>query len=210
MIQFLQGQVVTVTQNLQNRWFLILSVNGVGYELQVPYALAQQWTPPPPEPQQIFTHLLVRQDQIALFGFSRLAERDLFGQLMGVTGIGAQLAIALIETLGLEGLVQAVVTGNIKQLCQTPGVGKKGAERLALELKSKLSQWHKLQMGGGEIKSTLPQTALLEDLEMTLLALGYTQTEIQQAIAMVSQSPEVAQSDDPEVWIRQAIGWLSD
>lgn len=161
MIQFLQGQVVTVTKNIQNRWFLILSVNGVGYELQVPHSLAQ-------------------------------------------------LAIALIETLGLEGLVQAVVTGNVKQLCQTPGVGKKGAERLALELKTKLSQWHKLQMGTGETDSTLPTTALLEDLEMTLLALGYTQTEIQQAIAMVSQVPDVAQSEDPEVWIRQAIGWLSD
>ncbi|UAJ74057.1 Holliday junction branch migration protein RuvA [Synechocystis sp. PCC 7339] len=210
MIQFLQGQVVTVTKNIQNRWFLILSVNGVGYELQVPHSLAQQWTPPPPEPQQVFTHLLVRQDQMTLFGFGRLAERDLFGQLMGVTGIGAQLAIALIETLGFEGLVQAVVTGNIKQLCQTPGVGKKGAERLALELKSKLSQWHKLQMRAGEIDSAPPQTALLEDLEMTLLALGYSQTEIQQAIAMVSQVPEVAQSDDPEIWIRQAIGWLSD
>lgn len=213
MIQFLQGQVVAVTQNLQNRWFLILSVNGVGYELQVPRSLAQQLTPPPEEPQQIFTYLLVRQDQIALFGFGRLAERDLFGQLMGVTGIGAQLAIALIETLGLEGLVQAVVTGNIKQLCQTPGVGKKGAERLALELKTKLSQWHKLQMGDSEINEInlqIPQTALLEDLEMTLLALGYSQTEIQQAIAMVSQVPEVAQSDEPETWIRQAIGWLSD
>lgn len=65
-------------------------------------------------------------------------------------------------------------------------------------------------MGTGETDSTLPTTALLEDLEMTLLALGYTQTEIQQAIAMVSQVPDVAQSEDPEVWIRQAIGWLSD
>ncbi|AIE74722.1 MULTISPECIES: Holliday junction branch migration protein RuvA [unclassified Synechocystis] len=210
MIQFLQGQVVAVTKNIQNRWFLILSVNGVGYELQVPHSLAQQWTPLPPEPQQIFTYLLVRQDQLALFGFARLAERDLFGQLMGVTGIGAQLAIALIETLGFEGLVQAVVTANIKQLCQTPGVGKKGAERLALELKTKLSQWHKLQMEDSEINQQRPQTALLDDLEMTLLALGYTQTEIQQAIAMVSQWPDVAQSEDPEVWIRRAIGWLSD
>jgi Holliday junction DNA helicase RuvA len=210
MIQFLSGQVILVSKNIQNRWMLILSVNNVGYELQITQTLAEQLTPASTEIIQIFTYLLLRQEQISLFGFSRLAERDLFGQLMSVSGIGAQLAIALIETLGFEELVQAVVTGNIKQLCQTPGVGKKGAERLALELKTKLSQWHKLQMGDGETTHNLPQSALLDDLEMTLLALGYSQTEINQAIAILSQSAELTNSNDPEVWIRQAIAWLSD
>ncbi len=210
MIQFLSGQVISVSKNIQNRWMLILSVNGIGYELQIPQTLAQQLNPSATEIVQIFTYLLLRQEQIALFGFSRLAERDLFLQLISVSGIGAQLAIALIETLGFEGLVQAVVTGNIKQLCQTPGVGKKGAERLALELKTKLSQWHKLQMGDGETGHNLPQSALLDDLEMTLLALGYSQTEINQAIAVLSQSVELSNNNDPEVWIRQAIAWLSD
>lgn len=210
MIQFLSGQVILVSKNIQNRWMLILSVNNVGYELQITRTLAEQLTPASTEIVQIFTYLLLRQEQISLFGFSRLAERDLFGQLMSVSGIGAQLAIALIETLGFEDLVQAVVTGNIKQLCQTPGVGKKGAERLALELKTKLSQWHKLQMGDGETTHNLPQSALLDDLEMTLLALGYSQTEINQAIAVLSQSVELTNNNDPEVWIRQAIAWLSD
>lgn len=210
MIQFLSGQIILISKNIQNRWILILSVNNVGYELQIPQTLAQQLTPASTETIQIFTYLLLRQDQVSLFGFSRLAERDLFVQLMSVSGIGAQLAIALIETLGFEGLVQAVVRGNIKQLCQTPGVGKKGAERLALELKTKLSQWHKLQMGDGETTHNLPQSALLDDLEMTLLALGYSQTEINQAIAVLSQSVEIASNNDPEAWIRQAITWLSD
>jgi len=89
-------------------------------------------------------------------------------------------------------------------------VGKKGAERLALELKTKLSQWHKLQMGQGETVHSLPQSELLDDLEMTLLALGYTQTEINQAIAVLSQSEDIANNNDPEVWIRRAIAWLSD
>ena len=103
-----------------------------------------------------------------------------------MSGIGPQLAIALIDTLGIEGLVQAVVTGNIQQLCKTPGVGKKGAERLALELKTKLAQWRKLQTWDEAATPSLPQGNLLDDLEMTLLALGYTQTEINQAIAALA------------------------
>jgi Holliday junction DNA helicase RuvA len=209
MIQFLFGQAVSLAKNVQSRWILVLSVNGVGYELQVPQALAQQLTPLPPEPLQIFTYLLLREDQATLFGFSKLAERDLFCQLISVSGIGPQLAIALIDTLGIEGLVQAVVTGNLQQLCKTPGIGKKGAERLALELKTKLAQWRKLQAWDEAVTPSLPQGELLDDLEMTLLALGYSQTEINQAIAALAQSPELSQIADPEQWIRQAITWLS-
>lgn len=209
MIQFLIGQGVSLTKNLQSRWILVLSVNNVGYELQIPHALAQQLTPLPSEPLQIFTYLLLREDQTTLFGFNKLAERDLFLQLISVSGIGPQLAIALIDTLGLEGLVQAVVTGNIPQLCQTPGVGKKGAERLALELKTKLAQWRKLQAWDETTPSSLPQGELLTDLEMTLLALGYTQTEINQAIAALAQSPDLRDNTDAEQWIRQTIAWLS-
>lgn len=209
MIQFLAGQGVSLAKNAQSRWILVLSVNNVGYELQIPPALAQQLTPLPAEPLQIFTHLLLREDQATLFGFSKLAERDLFLQLISVSGIGPQLAIALIDTLGIEGLVQAVVMGNIPQLCKTPGVGKKGAERLALELKTKLAQWRQLQPWEETDSPSLPQGDLLADLEMTLLALGYSQTEINQAIAALVQRGDLANNPDPEPWIRQAIAWLS-
>ncbi len=144
-----------------------------------------------------------------MFGFGRLAERELFLQLISVSGIGPQLAIALIDTLGLEGLVQAVVTGNTKQLCQTPGVGKKGAERIALELKTKLAQWRQSQNWVVHDSPDLPNTELMDDLEMTLLALGYSQTEINQAIAALVQSDSISPDADVEQWIRHAIGWLS-
>ncbi|MEY2984447.1 MAG: Holliday junction helicase RuvA, partial [Cyanobacteriota bacterium] len=203
MIQFLVGQAVSLAKNFQGRWQLVLLVNGVGYELQIPQAFAQQLTPLPPEPLQIFTHLLLREDQVTLLGFRQLAERDLFLQLISVSGIGVQLAIALIDTLGIEGLVQAVVTGNLAQLCKTPGVGKKGAERLALELKTKLAQWHKLQTWDETVPNR-PQGDLLDELEMTLLALGYTQSEINQAIAALAQSSDLTNNCDLEEWIRQA------
>ncbi|MFM7191842.1 MAG: Holliday junction branch migration protein RuvA, partial [Microcystaceae cyanobacterium] len=121
---------------------------------QVPASMVDQLELASPNMTQIFTYFQVREDHQALYGFLTQAERELFGQLVSVSGIGTQLAIALLETLGLENLVQAVVTGNINQLAKTPGVGKKTAERLALELKSKLSQWR-------QGVTTLPSSSLI-------------------------------------------------
>ncbi len=215
MFQYLKGQVISLHKNAQNRWILILEVNQIGYEIQVPASAANQLDVTSQTLTQIFTHLHIREDQHSLYGFVTQAERELFGQLISVSGIGTQLAIALLETLGLENLVQAVVTGNIHQLAKTPGVGKKTAERLALELKSKLSQWR-------QGVTTLPtpssiSTEVLEDVEMTLLALGYSQSEINQAIAastqqwqsQAGQDPQLQQNVTAEEWIRQAITWLS-
>lgn len=207
MIQYLRGQGVSLSKNAQNRWILILDVNQIGYEIQVPQGFSQYFQPASAEPLQIFTHLQIRDEQPFLYGFPVQAERDLFIQLISVTGIGSQLAIALIDTLGLAGLVQAVVMGNVAQLSKTPGVGKKTAERIALELKSKLSQWR--QGMGLSTDATLPQTEILEDVEMTLLALGYTQIEIQRAIAFLGQDPSLQNNVQAEDWIRQAITWLS-
>lgn len=188
---------------------LILEVNQMGYEIQVSQGFAQGFSSESPSLIQVFTSLQIRDEQPFLFGFSTQAERDLFIQLISVSGIGAQLAIALIDTLGLEGLVQAVVTGNINQLSKTPGVGKKTAERLALELKEKLSQWRNalgLQTLSAEMSL---DASRLEDLELTLLALGYSETEINQAIAALSQDKGFLEAPSVEEWIRLAITWLS-
>ena len=75
------------------------------------------------EPQAIFTHFQIREDQVMCYGFASAAERDLFRQLIAVSGVGTQLAIALVDTLGIEELVQAIVTGNIKTLSKTPEHG---------------------------------------------------------------------------------------
>ncbi len=208
MINYLKGHVVSVAKNFQNRMMLILDVCQVGYEIQIPNSLGQSFTPDETEIIQVFTHLQIREDQHLLFGFTSSAERDLFSQLISVSGIGAQLAIALIDTLGLEGLVQAIVTGNVEQLSKTPGVGKKTAERIALELKTKLSQWRQVS-GLTTTNNNAPDASILEDVEMTLLALGYTQAEINRAIASLSQDVSLQKNLNVEDWIRQAITWLS-
>ncbi|BFM40196.1 Holliday junction branch migration protein RuvA [Synechocystis sp. LKSZ1] len=209
MLQFLKGQMLSLGKNAQNRLMLVLEVQQTGYEIQVPARFSAGLNSESAPMLQVFVSLQVREEQPYLYGFTTLAERDLFNQLLSVSGIGAQLALALIDTLGLEGLVQAVVTGNINQLCQTPGVGKKTAERLALELKSKLSQWR--QSLGLTVNTTELQLGAnqREDLELTLLALGYTDQEIHQALGAIRQETALTPTTPVEEWIRQAILWLS-
>ncbi|HEY9834551.1 MAG TPA: Holliday junction branch migration protein RuvA, partial [Stenomitos sp.] len=127
MISYLKGTVATIHKTSGNRVTLILDVNQIGYELQIPRRLSQELLAASGEMVQVFTHLQIREDQQILYGFASAAERDLFRQLISVSGIGAQLAIALIDTLGLPNLVQAIVTGNIRALAKTPGVGNKTA-----------------------------------------------------------------------------------
>ena len=209
MINYLKGIPIEVIQNTNNRIILVLEVNQIGYELQIPSKLARDISQDKLEIMQIFTHLQIKDDQQILYGFSSTAERDLFRQLISVSGIGAQSAISLIDTLGLEELVQAIVTGNIKKLSQTPGVGKKTAERIALELRTKLSQWRKLVGVTVTSSSAMPSLDILEDIEMTLLALGYTNEEINKAISTLSQDNLMLKNTNTEEWIKEAIAWLS-
>ncbi len=207
MIGYLKGSIAYVHKSTTNRVTLTLEVNQVGYDLFVTPRLWQE-LPPMGETIQVFTHLYVREDQLTLYGFGAAAERDLFRQLISVSGIGPQLALALIDTLGLPELVQAIVSGNTRLLSRTPGVGSKTAERIALELKTKLAEWRQqstlaLAPGAGPIAN------IQEDVEMTLLALGYTDREITQALNAVGQNSTLSKSADAEAWIRAAIAWLS-
>lgn len=207
MIGYLKGTVAGIQKTSSSRITLTLEVNQIGYDLQVASRLLQQ-LPPPEESVQIFTHLQVREDQMILFGFGTAAERDLFRQLISVSGIGPQLALALLDQLGLQDLVQAIVAGNTRALSRTPGVGTKTAERIALELKTKLAEWRQ-QTGLPTLPSAGPTAEIQEDVEMTLLALGYTSDEIMQALQAVGQNTSLAKNSEPEAWIRQAIAWLS-
>ncbi|NEP12998.1 MAG: Holliday junction branch migration protein RuvA [Symploca sp. SIO2C1] len=209
MISYLKGTVASINKNSGNRVTLILEVNQIGYELQIPRRLLQELPTASEEVVQIFSHLQIREEQQVLYGFASAAERDLFRQLISVSGIGTQLAIALIDTLGLPTLVQAIVTGNIRTLSKTPGVGNKTAERIALELKTKLAEWRQLAEVETPASSTMPTTALQEDVEITLLALGYENNEIAQALNAISQDALVIKSTNAEDWIRNAIAWLS-
>lgn len=207
MISYLKGQVVT-TQRRNQRMVAIVEVNQIGYEVQIPGRWATQLPCGTGEILQIFTHHQTRDDQTLLYGFPSVAERDLFRQLIAVSGIGAQLAIALLDALGLEELVQAIVTNNTRVLIKAPGVGKKTAERIALELKTSLAQWRTAAQVAAPATANLDPT-LQEDVELTLMALGYEPDEIASALIHLHQDPQFLNNPVPEVWIKGAIAWLS-
>ncbi|MEB3357159.1 MAG: Holliday junction branch migration protein RuvA [Synechococcales bacterium] len=206
MLGYLRGKIVGV-EKIGARVILLLEVNQVGIEVQIPPRLMGN-LPGAGETVQIYTHLQVREDQLVLFGFASLSERDLFRQLVAVSGIGPQLAVALLDSLGLPDLVQAIVTGNVRLLSKTPGVGPKTAERIALELRTKLAEWRQAS-GLVVAPSAGPVSSVQEDVEMMLLALGYTNGEITTALRAVGQSTALAKDGDAEAWIREAIAWLS-
>ncbi len=206
MISYLKGIVAGVQSGNGNRHILTLEVNGIGYDLQVPARLAQQ-LPNSGDMVQVFTHYQVREEIPFLYGFASPAERDLFRYLIGVSGIGAALAIALLDTLELPELVQAIVTANVQLLIQAPGVGKKTAERICLELKSKLIEWRKT--AGFFVATEGPASGILDEVQSTLLALGYTASEVSHALHFVSEDIGLAKDAYVEEWIRQAIAHLS-
>ncbi len=207
MLSYLKGTLVDIQKHGGHRVLLTLEVNQVGYDVQVTSRLLTE-LPPVGAAVQIFCHLQIREELPVVFGFGNRAERDVFRQLVSVSGIGPQMAMALLDTLGLQGLIQAVVSGNSRVISRTPGVGTKTAERLILELKTKLADWRQ-QSGLAIAPSGSPLATVQEDVEMTLLALGYTQGEIQKALQAIGQNSTLAKNTDPEAWIREAIAWLS-
>ena len=207
MISYLKGTVASIQKSSGNRVILILEVNSCGYELQIPARLATQL--PTAGEVQVFTHLQIREEQPSLYGFSSTAERDLFRHLISVSGIGAASAIALLDTLELPDLVQAIVTGNTQLLIQAPGVGGKTAERISLELRKKLADWRNITGLAPTTSATPLSPEILEDVQDTLLALGYSPNEVSQALQTVSQNAGLAKNANAEDWIRQAIAWLS-
>ncbi|MBE9078717.1 Holliday junction branch migration protein RuvA [Romeria aff. gracilis LEGE 07310] len=206
MIGYLRGSLADIQKLPNGRVILTLDVQQVGYDIQVNPRLLSQ-LPPLGDPTQIYTHLQTREDQTVLFGFGSRAERDAFRLLISVSGIGPQMGMALLDTLGLQDLIQAVVSANTRLLSRTPGVGGKTAERIILELKTKLGEWR--QQSGLIAPTGGPATVVQEEVEMTLLALGYSNSEISKALQAVGRSTTLSKTADTEAWIREAITWLS-
>jgi holliday junction DNA helicase RuvA len=205
MIGYLKGSIEQIHQVSNTKTIAIIEVNGVGYEVQVPSNISLTLG----NVAQVFTHQQFREDLVALYGFASVTERDLFRLLIGVSGIGASIGIALIESLGTTELVQAIVLGSAKILAKTPGVGMKTAERLSVELKDKLKQWHNVvDLAALEVDESL-DAGLQGEVQATLLALGYSDIEVRQALFAIGQNEQVASSKDLEEWLRWAIASLS-
>lgn len=175
---------------------VLLDVHGVAYEVDVPMSTFYN-LPATGQAVTLFTHLVVREDAHLLYGFATENERRAFRQLLKITGIGARTALSVLSGLSVAELAQAVTLQEAGRLTRIPGIGKKTAERLLLELKDKLGADLTTAVG---VHRAPPATS---DILHALLALGYSEKE---AVAAVKQLPEgLAVADG----IRQALKLLA-
>ena len=186
MIGYLQGHLLRTTPER-----LLLDVQGVGYEVNIPlstfYEIERR---APGDRVALFIHTQVREDDISLFGFWTEREKLLFERLIGVSGIGPRLARVVLSGMAPDDLLAAIAAGDVGRLSTIPGVGKKTAERMVLELKDKMRE---LAAGLPEKAAAVPAD---QDVVSALVNLGYKGSLAERAVAEVRRErPDAAFND---------------
>ena len=183
MIGFLHGQLLKATPER-----LLLDVQGVGYEVHIPLSTWYEIEKRRDEPVRLFIHTHMREDGIALFGFWTEREKLLFERLIAVSGIGPRLARVILSGMAPDDLLGAIAAGDVGRLSTSPGVGKKTAERMVLELKDKMR----------ELAAELPDKAAAapaadQDVVSALVNLGYKSSVAERAVGDVRRErPDAA------------------
>jgi Holliday junction DNA helicase RuvA len=213
MIGWLQGRLAE-TWHQAGRWGVLVVCQGVGYELQLSGRHWQRLQPAGAE-VALHVHPSIREDGWTLFGFPDRLERDLFRELLNVSGVGPQAALGLLGALEPQQLVGAVVQADLRSLCQAPGVGKRTAERLAVELRQRFKERYGQLVAGSlaagaddDLTAVLPDGEEREEVGITLSALGYESLEIHRALRAVAAQGLAAKAPADD-WIRECLRWLS-
>ena len=178
MIDFIEGKVASKAPGE-----LVISAGGVGFLLLCSNATLAS-APAVGESWRCFTVLNVREDAMELFGFASQQERTLFKRLLGVTGVGAKTALGVLSALSVRDLSIAIVTGDVTALSRAPGIGKKTAQRIVLELKDKVEQ-QDVSASGGATPVAAAVGGAAQEAQAALQALGYTSAEAARAINLV-------------------------
>ena len=190
MIATLRGEISQIEDNA-----LILEVGGVGLRVFVPSPLRTRLKVG--EVILLYTHLVVREDALTLYGFESQSDRELFNILLGVDGVGPKVALSVLSTMTLDAVQRAVFADEADLLSRVPGVGKKTAQKMALHLKDKLKP-----------TDGLSKLAAISDTDSEVLAaltsLGYSVVEAQAAIQSIAKDAP----DDTEERLRLALGYF--
>ena len=197
MIAMLTGKLAQ--QSLDR---IVIDVQGVGYGVFVPIGTTGRLKPQEDERVTVYIHTHVREDALMLFGFASQEERHVFEKLIGVTGVGAKLALAILSALGPMDLVQAVETNDVKALTNVSGIGKKTAQRLILELKSRIDDFTLDAIS----PSQSAQSQLTEDLKSALKNMGIDANVIDTLIEQLAE--DIAANVDIGELIRKAFRLL--
>ena len=195
MFAFIEGSVCEKANGL-----LVLMASGVGWELMCSNNTLQA-APALGEKMKCHTFLSVREDAMELFGFATREEKEMFLRLISVSGIGPKTALGVLGSMPLRDLSLAILLGDVAALSRAPGIGKKTAQRIALELKDKVSQ---ADVSGQADAPSAAQAVMGTDSAMeaieALTALGYSSTEARNAVSQVR-----SQAEKPEEIIRLAL-----
>ena len=176
--------------------FILLDCQGVGYEIEVPMTTFFD-LPDEGSEVSLLTHLVVREDAHLLFGFATTSERHMFRQLIKVNGIGAKVALSILSSIESNELINAIKTDDTNMLIKIPGIGKKTAERLVLELKDRVKDIEVTQASKNVITN-------IDDIENALISLGYSAS--QASIAIKALPDNISVNDG----IRQALKSFSN
>ena len=198
MIGRITGRLILIEGNQ-----ILLDVAGVGYEVGVSAGVLAQ-SPQSGEPLTLFTHFVVREEAQLLFGFSDQRERDLFRAFIRINGVGPKMALALISSIAPATLVAAVQANEVGILTKVPGVGKKTAERLMVELKSRLDTLLPDGVAAEAAISSSADPVVGREAEDALIALGYKPSQAADAV----QQAQNALSDSGRVDTEQLVTWV--
>jgi Holliday junction DNA helicase RuvA len=196
MIGYLRGTLIE-----KNASTAIVSCAGVGYEVTCTLSALQR-LPVPGEVAELSIHTHVREDQLCLFGFASSSERDLFRQLIGVSGIGPKTALSLLSTFSPEEAEGYLAEGNDRALSRVPGIGAKTAKRLVLELKDRLRGRPRAVSA-----ASAPQSSLWRDLESGLANLGYRPADIGAVLTQLQK--DLPEEQNLAELLKQALRRLS-
>jgi len=172
---------------------VIIDVGGVGYRLFIP--LSTFYSLPETGEVSLFTHTHVREDSLLLYGFLSLEEKNLFVILIGISGIGPKLAVNILSHIPAGDLKRAIAAGDIKRLSGLPGIGKKTAERLVLELKDKIGPTDSLAKPAGTDSTPGIAGGMVNDVISALVNLGYKETQARKVLENMELPPNLPMED---------------
>ena len=175
MIGYLQGRLLDSGPER-----VLLDVGGVGYEVHIPLSTFYELEKQGAERVALYIHTHLREDEIALFGFASVREKQLFEKLLGVGGIGPRLARVILSGMPPDDLISALAGGDLGRLATIPGVGKKTAERMVLELREKMRE---LVATSSTVPPTTPAAPAVDDVVSALINLGYKASLAERAVA---------------------------
>ena len=198
MIGYLKGQLLQ-----KQPPFLMLDVNGVGYELEAPMSTFYQ-LPGEKETVSLFVHLVVREDAQLLYGFSDQPQRELFRSLLKINGVGPRVGLAILSTLSTVEFVTCINHEDVLTLTRVPGIGKKTAERMILDMRDRIASLAGADTLPGAAAGVEQEQNPLQDAIGALIALGYKPVDASRAVESVKNSSE--HRDD---LIRNALQFLS-